>query len=157
MAQTGSADFLFFKFNATGVAVGDITVDQTIAGRTLVAQTGTFNGDGTGLFSFGIGCTPVDPQTCPNGITTSHSDITFHVANALISDFTTPNNLGNLFVADIGNSTNGATGPIDASPSSFCPTCTPDQQLFPAPEPTSLILLGSGLLAATRGLRRFKR
>src|SRR5262245_18942147 len=47
-AKTGAADFMAFKFNATGVAVGDITVDQTFAGQTLVAPTGAFNGDGTG-------------------------------------------------------------------------------------------------------------
>src|SRR5262245_35309842 len=55
-AVTGSADFMLFKFNATGVVLGDITVDQTVAGQTLVAaQAGvaphageaSFNGDGT--------------------------------------------------------------------------------------------------------------
>src|SRR6266550_2258979 len=56
-AKTGSADFEAFKFNATGVVVADITVDQTFAGQTLVAETGAFNGDGTGAFAFGIDCT----------------------------------------------------------------------------------------------------
>src|SRR5262245_40277371 len=49
--------FQLFKFNATGVVVGDITVVQTFAGQTLQANTGAFNGDGTGPFSFGISCT----------------------------------------------------------------------------------------------------
>ena len=30
-AQTGAADFQLFKFNATGVALGDISVTQTFA------------------------------------------------------------------------------------------------------------------------------
>jgi hypothetical protein len=50
-AQTGAVDFQLFKFNATGVSVGDISVTQTFAGQTLQAQTGAFNGDGTGTFT----------------------------------------------------------------------------------------------------------
>src|SRR6185436_13938542 len=63
-AKTGAADFQEFKFNGTGVAVGDISVTQTFAGQTLAGQTGNFNGDGTGDFLFGIACT-----TCGNGNT----------------------------------------------------------------------------------------
>jgi hypothetical protein len=109
-AKTGSADFMAFKFNATDVVAGDITVNQTFAGQTLAPATGTLNGDGTGNFAFGIECI-----TCGNGISTISSNLVFHVANAVIADLTAPNNLGNIFVADLGNSTNGATGPIDAS------------------------------------------
>ena len=61
-AKTGAVDFQLFKFNGTGVALGDISVTQTFAGETLAAQTGAFNGDGTGAFIFGIACT-----TCKNG------------------------------------------------------------------------------------------
>src|SRR5262249_108484 len=111
-AKTGAADFQAFKFNATGVVVGDITVDQTVPGQTLAAQTGTFNGDGTGSFSFGINCT-----SCGNGLSSAFTnDIVFHVANATIADLTHFNDAGNLFVADIGNTLTGATGPVDAVP-----------------------------------------
>src|SRR5262245_18711469 len=55
--RSGAADFMAFKFNAIDVVVGDITVDQTVAGETLAPQTGALNGDGTGLFAFGIQCT----------------------------------------------------------------------------------------------------
>jgi hypothetical protein len=110
-AKTGSVDFLAFKFNATDIVAGDITVDQTFAGQTLAAAgPGVFNGDGTGLFAWGIACT-----TCGNGLSTITSDLVFHVANATIAELTAPNALGNIFVADLGNSTNGATGPIDVS------------------------------------------
>jgi len=52
--ETGAGDDLVFKFNATGVALGDITVDAHLP-QTLAGAQGTFNGDGTGLFGFGIG------------------------------------------------------------------------------------------------------
>src|SRR5438477_13072822 len=55
-AKTGSADFQAFKFNGTGITLADITVDQTVPGKLLIADTGAFNGDGTGNFSFGIAC-----------------------------------------------------------------------------------------------------
>src|SRR4051794_37137936 len=53
-AQEGGADFQLFKFNGTDVVLGDISVVQTFAGQMLQANTGAFNGDGTGPFSFGI-------------------------------------------------------------------------------------------------------
>jgi len=127
-AVTGSADFALFKFNATGVAVGDITVDPTISGQTLLAAAGAFNGDGTGNFSFGIFCRTDAPAGtnqgtgCDNGIQTFSDNLVFHIANATIADLTAKNNLNNIFVADLGCSTStggictqGATGPIDAS------------------------------------------
>lgn len=131
-AKTGAADFEAFKFNATGVVLGDITVNQNNPGETLAAQTGAFNGDGTGTFGFGIACT-----TCGNGSSDKFStDIIFHVINATIADLTAPNSSGNVFVADIIGST-GNTGPVFAT-SSDDPT--------PAPEPTTFALLSSGLL-----------
>jgi hypothetical protein len=122
-AKTGAADFQAFKFNATGVVLGDMTVNQNDPGQTLAPQTGAFNGDGTGNFGFGIACT-----TCGNGGSDAFStDIIFHVASATIADLTVPNNLGNTFVADI-LSPNGNTGPVDAT--------------VPVPAP----LIGHGLL-----------
>ena len=110
-AKTGAADFQEFKFNATGVVLGDISVTtQTFAGQTLAPQTGAFNGDGTGDFTFGIACT-----TCGNGNLGITSNIVFSIANATIADVTAPNNLGNIFVADVFSGQTGNTGPVDAS------------------------------------------
>ena len=106
-AQTGAADFQLFKFNATGVVVGDISVVQTFAGQTLQANTGTFNGDGTGPFSFGISCT-----TCGNGALGITSNLDFTIANATIADVTAGNPL-NIFVADVFSGQTGNTGPVD--------------------------------------------
>jgi hypothetical protein len=130
--KTGAGDFQAFKFNATGIVVGDITVDQNDPGQTLAAQTGAFNGDGGGLFNFGIACT-----TCGGGASDAFTtNIIFHVANATIADLTVPNNLGNVFVADILGST-GNTGLVDAT------TPHPPTNV---PEPATLTLLGGALI-----------
>jgi hypothetical protein len=126
--KTGSVDFEAFKFNDAGIVLGNITVNQTVAGQTLAAQTGAFNGDGTGNFTFGIACT-----TCGNGASDAFTnDIVFHVSSTTVAALTVPNNLGNLFVADILGST-GNTGPVDVT----APTTVP--------EPNTVTLLGLGL------------
>ena len=131
-AQTSLADFQLFKFNATGVVLGDVSVTQTFAGQNLQANTGTFNGDGTGPFTFGISCT-----TCGNGALGITSNLVFSVANATIAEVTAGNPL-NIFVADIFSSQTGNTGPVDVA--------------IPVPAPLvgaglpGLILAGGGLL-----------
>jgi hypothetical protein len=136
-AKTGAVDFQAFKFNATGVVLGDITVNAHTPG--LVAATGAFNGDGTGNFVFGINC----PGCGGGGSDAFTNDITFHVANATIADLTAPNNLGNVFVADVINTATGNTGPVDASTPSVA-----------AAEPGTLLLLGSGLVGIGAWSRR---
>jgi hypothetical protein len=110
-ANTGAADGQAFKFNITGT-VGAVTVTQNVPGQTLAFDTGAFNGDGTGNFSFGIACT-----TCGGGGSSAFTGpIMFSVAAATISQFISPNNLGNIFVADILSGTTGMTGPVAAVP-----------------------------------------
>lgn len=107
-ALTGAGDFMDFKFNATGVVLGDITFNS---GTSWAAHTQTyFHGDGTGNFLFGI-----DSTGQGNGGSGAISGpLVFHVANATIADLTVPNNLGIIFVADL-LSPNGNTGPADVS------------------------------------------
>jgi hypothetical protein len=135
-AKTGSVDFQSFLFNGIGVALGDITVAAHTPALTVTS--GPYTGSGVGTFQFGIGC-----PTCGNGLSDAFTtNIVFTVANATIADLTTPaaGNGSNIFVADIGNLTTGATGPVDVSIS--------------VPEPTSFLLLGSGLLALGFASRR---
>ena len=112
-AKTGSADFQEFKFNDPSGFTGS-TVNQTFAGQTLALLTasppGSFNGDGTGAFSFGIACT-----TCGNGNLGITSNISFTLDNTTVAAVTQGNNLGNIFVADIFSSATGNTGPVDVS------------------------------------------
>jgi hypothetical protein len=141
-AQTGAADFQLFKFNATGVVVGDISVTQTFAGQNLQANTGTFNGDGTGPFSFGISCT-----TCGNGALGINSDLVFSVANATIAELTAGNPT-NIFVADVFSGQTGNTGPVDAG-------IGPGTNIAPVPEPSTWAMMilgfvGVGFLAYRR-------
>jgi hypothetical protein len=136
---TGAADMMDFKFNAVGVALGDITIDAHTP--TLVAQTGAFNGDGTGQFVFGI--TGVGQSGGGSGAFTGN--IVFHVANASIADLTQPNNLGIIFVADL-LSPNGNTGPADVSQPG---TSVPDGG-------STLTLLGAALAGLGVLKRRIK-
>lgn len=141
--NTGAADGLAFKFNATGVVLADITVNQNapVGVLPLDPVNGSFNGDGTGSFAWGIDAVNQGPGASEPFST----DIIFHVANATIADLTAPNNLGNVFVADIIGST-GNTGPVDAS--------TPSTSV---PEPTTLLLLGLGLVGLGGLARRMKK
>jgi hypothetical protein len=137
--KTGSADFQYFKFNGTGVALGDIiNINQNFAGFTLSRATGAFNGDGTGNFTFGITSNHGNGGSPPQYL----GPISFTVANATIADLTVPNNLGNVFVADI-LAPNGHTGPVDAS----TPNSVPDGG-------ATVMLLGAAL-GALGMARRF--
>ena len=138
--KTGSADDQAFKFNAVDVTLSDITVDPHIPGLVAAfsAQPNGFNGDGTGEFEFGINC-----PTCGGGASDQfNNDIEFHVADATIADLTVPNNLGNVFVADIISGQTGLTGPVDS-----------EGPVPPVPDSgATATLLGLGL-AGLSGLR----
>lgn len=140
---TGAGDFMDFKFNATGVALGDITITQN-APKTLIAQTGSFNGDGTGQFGFGI---TGDGQKNGGAGAFGSVDLKFNVAGSTISDFTTANNLGFLFAVDL-LSPNGNTGPAAVQ--------GPPRRQVPDGGSTAA-LLGAGLLGVGAVRRKLSK
>ncbi len=148
-AKTGAADFQAFKFNATGVVLGDITIDAHTP--ALAAATGAFNGDGTGDFTFGINA----PTQGPGASDPFTADIVFHVASATIADLTAPNNLGNIFVVDLFSSNlNGLTGTGNTGPADVTGGGVPG----PVPEPATMFLLGSGLIGiGVYARKKFKK
>jgi hypothetical protein len=111
--KTGAGDFQYFKFNAIGITLADIvnlSLPSNPAFPLAAAGPGAFNGDGTGQFAWAIGA-PLAPNGAPGQ---NANPISFTVFNSVIADFTTPNNLGNIFVADI-LAPNGNTGPVDVT------------------------------------------
>jgi len=139
--QTGAADQQLFKFNGAAGA-GNIINEATFNPLNAVPGglngfAGAFNGDGTGNFGFGIACA-TDP--CNGGSTPVFTGLTFTVTAATIAQLTVPNNLGNLFVADVLIASNGLTGPVDVT--------------APVPEPTTLLMVGTVLVGLGAGWRR---
>ena len=80
------------------------------------------------------------------GILRFTSNIVFSIANATIADVTAPNNLGNIFVADVLGQT-GNTGPVDVS---FAAIPGP---IVGAGLPGLIVALG-GLIALARRRRK---
>ena len=141
--KTGAGAFQAFGFNVNNAALGDITIDPHIPG--LAAAAGPLHMDGAGNFVFGINC-----PTCGNGAPDAfNTNILFHVADATIADFAA-NSSGFAFAADIfsnnlnGLNGNGNTGVVTTG-------------LSPVPEPSTLLLFGTSMVALRMVGRRLKR
>lgn len=138
--RTGAGDFMDFKFNANDILVSDIS------GAGLTAATGDFDGDGGGMFHYGVYFTGQET----GGSNDRSGPIGFTVYNSTINDFIDEsvvalNGTGQIFVADIMSGQTGNTGLVDVSSS-------------PVPEPTTMALFGAGLIGlAGFGRKRIKK
>ena len=154
--ETGAGGDALFLFNDTlsGSAVTNVTatlngvpvsITGGLSGTTNISPA--LHADGTGDWTAQVGCT-VDAN-CNGGSTPNINDLHFTVTNATLAQLEIANALGNIFVADIllgQTGGTGLTGPVDVS--------TPPS----VPEPSALLLLGSGLVGlAVYGRKAFKR
>ena len=135
--STGAGGTYNFVFNATDVALADLTStsspDVVFAGSS---SSFGIHADGSGYWNFGVVFDIPDPGNNP-----TVGPITFTVADAVISDLIKYSDRGGyLFAADI-ISPLGATG------------------VAAVPEPGTLLLLGSGLLglAGVGARKKFRK
>jgi len=147
--ETGAGGNELFLFN-DAIAGSTITTIATSPTTPAGGLSGFTNlspvmADGTGTFTASVECTTA--SDCNGGSAPTMTSLTFVVTNATVAQLETPNANGNLFVADIlcgaaQTQCGGLTGPVDVS--------------TPIPEPATMLLFGTGLVALGAKFRRKK-
>jgi hypothetical protein len=142
--KTGAGSGQYFLFNAIGITLADIvnfSAPSNPAFPLSAATTaGSFTQGSIGSFSWGI-----TAVLAGNGAPGQNANpISFTVLNSTITDFTVPNNGGNVFAADILSGQTGLTGLVDAS--------TPNTNV---PDGGATVMLLGAALSALGMARRF--
>lgn len=134
---TGDGNNGIFGFNIVGATAG-LNITGLPAGWTFASGGGQM--DGFGNFDVTLAC--CNP---PNGVTSFSFTVSRTGGFAAASDLFEANSTGTHFAIHIA--------PTNGSPTGFAGDGTPNE----VPEPTSMLLLGTGLVTLATGLRkRFK-
>jgi hypothetical protein len=134
--NTGAGASQNFLFDGTGFTAANIS------GTGLTVSSGTLHADGTGYWQYGV----VFTGQGTGGSNKLPGPINFTVDNATIADLTVANANGNFFAADIISGQNGNTGDV-----------TTQGPPVTAPEPSTLLILGVGLVGFAAFRKRFKK